>query len=229
MKIASLSGSSRENVGKKGASALRAANQVPGVLYGGKTQTHFAVDEVKLSKLVINPDVFAIELDIDGTSIKCIIQEVQFHPVTDRIVHIDLLEILDGKEIKVNLPLISEGTAKGVINGGRMVTLFRRVPVQGLFENLPDALTADVSALKIGDNLRVSDLSVEGCRILLNESVLLFACKVTRAALSEEELEGGEEGEGEGEGEEGGGEGGEGGEGKDGSSKEGEKSDDGKA
>ena len=154
MKIASLSGSSRENVGKKGASALRAANQVPGVLYGGKTQTHFAVDEVKLSKLVINPDVFAIELDIDGTSIKCIIQEVQFHPVTDRIVHIDLLEILDGKEIKVNLPLISEGTAKGVINGGRMVTLFRRVPVQGLFENLPDALTADVSPLKIGDNLR---------------------------------------------------------------------------
>ncbi len=225
MKIASLSGSSRENVGKKGASALRAANQVPGVLYGGKTQTHFAVDEVKLSKLVINPDVFAIELDIDGTSIKCIIQEVQFHPVTDRIVHIDLLEILDGKEIRVDLPLISEGTAKGVINGGRMVTLFRRVPVQGLFENLPDALTADVSLLKIGDNLRVSDLSVEGCRILLNESVLLFACKVTRAALSEEELEG-EEGEGEGEE----GEGEEGGEeGEDGSSKEGEKSDDGKA
>jgi len=210
MKIASLSGSSRKNVGKKGASALRTANQVPGVLYGGKTQTHFAVDEVKLSKLVINPDVFAVELDIDGTTIKCIIQEVQFHPVTDRIVHIDLLEILDGKEIKVNLPLIAEGTAKGIINGGRMETLFRRVPVQGLFENLPDALTADVSPLKIGDNLRVSDLSIEGCRILLNDSVLLFACKVTRAALSEE---GEEEGEGEGTGE-----------GEEGSSEEGDKS-----
>jgi large subunit ribosomal protein L25 len=219
MKIASLSGSSRENVGKKGASALRTANQVPGVLYGGKTQTHFAVDEVKLSKLVINPDVFAVELDIDGTTTKCVIQEVQFHPVTDRIVHIDLLEILDGKEIKVNLPLISEGTAKGVINGGRMETLFRRVPVQGLFENLPDALTADVSLLKIGDNLRVSDLSIEGCRILLNDSVLLFACKLTRAAMSEEEEE--EEaaaaaGEGTGEGEEG-------------ASEEGEKSEGGKA
>jgi large subunit ribosomal protein L25 len=177
------------------------------------------VDEVKLSKLVINPDVFAVELDIDGTTTKCVIQEVQFHPVTDRIVHIDLLEILDGKEIKVNLPLISEGTAKGVINGGRMETLFRRVPVQGLFENLPDALTADVSLLKIGDNLRVSDLSIEGCRILLNDSVLLFACKLTRAAMSEEEEE--EEaaaaaGEGTGEGEEG-------------SSEEGEKSEGGKA
>jgi len=218
MKIASLSGSSRKNVGKKGASALRTANQVPGVLYGGKNQTHFAVDEVKLSKLVINPNVFAVDLDIDGTTTKCIIQEVQFHPVTDRIVHIDLLEILDGKEIKVNLPLISEGKAQGVINGGRMETLFRRVPVQGLFENLPDALTADVSPLKIGDTLRVSDLSIEGCRILLNDSVLLFACKLTRASMSEEE-----EGEGEGEGE-----GGEG-EGEEGASKEGEKSEGGKA
>ena len=224
MKIASLSGSSRENVGKKGASALRTANQVPGVLYGGKTQTHFAVDEVKLSKLVINPDVFAVELDIDGTTIKCIIQEVQFHPVTDRIVHIDLLEVLDGKEIKINLPLNSEGKAQGVINGGRMETLFRRVPVQGLFENLPDALTADVSPLKIGDNLRVSDLSIEGCRILLNDSVLLFACRLTRAAMSEEEEEAeaaeaaAEAGEGEGEGT-----------GEEGSSKEGEKSEGGKA
>lgn len=198
MKIASLSGSSRKNVGKKDASALRTAYQVPGVLYGGKTQSHFAVDEVKLNKIVINPDVFVIELEVDGTTKKCIIQEVQFHPVTDRIVHIDLLEVLDGKEIKINLPLNSEGKAQGVINGGRMETLFRRVPVQGLLANLPDALSADVSPLKIGDNLRVGDLNIEGCKILLNDSVLLFACKQTRTAMSEEELEG-EEGEGEGE------------------------------
>ena len=211
MKIASLSGSSRENVGKKGASALRAANQVPGVLYGGKIQTHFAVDEVKLSKIVINPEAFAVELDIDGTTTKCIIQEVQFHPVTDRIVHIDLLEIVDGKEIKVNIPLISEGKAQGVINGGRMETLFRRVPVQGLLENIPDALKADISPLKIGDNLRVSDLNTEGCRILLSDSVLLFACRLTRAAMSEDEEEM------------------EGGEGEEGSSEDGETSEDGKA
>ena len=203
MKIASLSGSLRENVGKKGSSALRKASQVPGVLYGGKTQTHFSVDEVKLSKLVINPDVFAIDLEIDGTITKCVIQEVQFHPVTDRIVHLDLLQIIDGKEIKINLPLKSEGTALGVINGGRMETLFRRVPVQGLFENLPDALTTDISALKIGDNLRVSDLKIEGCRILLNDSVLLFACKRTRLAMSEESEEEGEVGAEEGSSEEG--------------------------
>jgi len=194
MKTASLSGSLRENVGKKDASAARKSGSVPGVLYGGKVQTHFTVDEIKLSKLVINPEVFAIELDIDGNKVMSIIQEVQFHPVTDRIVHLDLLEVTPGKQVKVNLPLRSEGIAKGVVNGGRMETLFRRLPVQGLFENLPDALSADVSPLKIGDNLRVGDLNIEGCTILLNDSVLLFACKRTRLAMSEEsELEDEEE------------------------------------
>ena len=184
MKSASLSGSSRENVGKKDAESLRKAGKIPGVLYGDGNQTHFSIDEIKLSKLVVNPDVFAIDMDIEGTVTKCIIQDVQFHPVTDRIVHIDLLKVIDGKPLKVNLPIRSHGTAAGVIAGGRLETLFRRVPVQGLFENLPEAINADVSALNIGDNLRVGDLSIEGCDILLNESVLLFACKRTRAAMS---------------------------------------------
>lgn len=212
MKSASLSGSLRGNVGKKDAVSLRKEGNVPGVLYGDGNQTHFSVNEIKLSKLVVNPDAFAIDMDIDSTVTKCIIQEVQFHPVTDRIVHIDLLKIIEGKPVKVNLPLLSQGTAQGVINGGRMETLFRRVPVQGLFENLPDALSADVSALKIGDGVRVRDLNIQGCEILLNDSVLLFACKRTRAAMSldsEEEGGEGEEGEEGAEGGEGAAEGGE--------------------
>ena len=204
MKSASLSGSLRGNVGKKDAVSLRNSGSIPGVLYGDGNQTHFSVDEIKLSKLVVNPDVFAIEMDIDGTVTKCIIQDVQFHPVTDRIVHVDLLKIIEGKQVRVNLPLRSQGTAAGVIAGGRMETLFRRVPVQGLFENLPDAINADVSALNIGDNLRVSDLNIEGCNILLNDSVLLFACKSTRAAMSlDSETAGAEEGAEGAEGEEG--------------------------
>tara|TARA_A100001015_G_C15041802_1_gene740211 strand:+ start:2781 stop:3422 length:642 start_codon:yes stop_codon:yes gene_type:complete len=212
MKSASLSGSLRGNVGKKDAVSLRKEGNVPGVLYGDGSQTHFSVNEIKLSKLVVNPDAFAIDMDIDGTVTKCIIQEVQFHPVTDRIVHIDLLKIIEGKPVKVNLPLRSQGTAQGVVNGGRMETLFRRVPVQGLFENLPDALIADVSALKIGDGVRVGDLNIQGCEILLNDSVLLFACKRTRAAMSldsEEEGVEGAEGEEGAEGGEGATEGGE--------------------
>ena len=194
MKTASLSGSPRENVGKKGASSIRKSGSVPGVLYGGQEQTHFTVEEKSINKLVFNPDVFYIELDIDGKKVNCILQDVQFHPVTDRIVHIDLLEALHGKEVRVNLPLRTEGTAKGVMNGGRIATLFRRVPVKGLIENIPEAVTVDISPLIIGSTIRVRDLNIEGCTILLNESVLLLSCKRTRLAVAIEDEEADAEG-----------------------------------
>jgi len=194
MKTASLSGSLRENVGKKAASSSRKSGSVPGVLYGGQEQTHFTVEEKSINKLVFNPDVFYIELDIDGKKVNCILQDVQFHPVTDRIVHIDLLEALHGKEVRVNLPLRTEGTAKGVMNGGRIATLFRRVPVKGLIENIPEAVTVDISPLIIGSTIRVRDLNIEGCTILLNESVLLLSCKRTRLAVAIEDEEADAEG-----------------------------------
>jgi len=192
MKTASLSGSLRENVGKKGSSAIRKSGSIPGVLYGGQDQTHFTVEENSINKLVFSPDVYYIELDIDGKKVHCILQDIQFHPVTDRIVHIDLLEVVPGKEVRVNLPLRSEGTAAGVTNGGRIATLFRRVPVKGLIDKIPEAITVDISPLIIGSTVRVRDLNIEGCTILLNESVLLFACKRTRLAVADEDLEGAE-------------------------------------
>ena len=192
MKTASLSGSLRENVGKKGSSAIRKSGSIPGVLYGGTDQTHFTVEENSINKLVFSPDVFYIELDIDGKKVHCILQDIQFHPVTDRIVHIDLLEVVPGKEVRVNLPLRSEGTAEGVTNGGRIATLFRSVPVKGLIEKIPEAITVDISPLIIGSTVRVRDLNIDGCTILLNESVLLFACKRTRLAVADEDLETGE-------------------------------------
>ena len=198
MKTASLSGSPRENVGKKGASSIRKSGSVPGVLYGGQEQTHFTVEENSINKLVFNPDVFYIELDIAGKKANCILQDIQFHPVTDRIVHIDLLEVFPGKDVRVNLPLRSEGTAQGVINGGRIAKLFRRVPVKGPIEKIPEAITVDISPLIIGSTVRVRDLNIEGCKILLNESVLLIACKRTRLAVADDVLEGEVDGEAEG-------------------------------
>ena len=193
MKTASLSGSPRENVGKKAASSSRKSGSVPGVLYGGQDQTHFTVEENSINKLVFNPDVFYIELDIDGKKVNCILQDVQFHPVTDRIVHVDLLEVLPGKEVRVNLPLRTEGTAKGVMDGGRIATLFRRVPVKGLIDKIPESITVDISPLTIGSTIRVRDLNIEGCTILLNESVLLLSCKRTRLAVAVEDEEAGAE------------------------------------
>ena len=204
MKTASLSGSSRESVGKKDADALRSASRVPGVLYGGAEQIHFSVEEIQLNKLVFNPDVFKIELDIEGKKVDCIIQDIQFHPVTDRVTHIDCLEILPGKPVKIDLPLRTTGQAIGVMNGGRLELNYRRLPVRGIADQLPDCITVDITPLKIGDNARVRDLKVDGLDILLNESALLVACKRTRAAMSAEagmeDEEGGEGGEGEGEG-----------------------------
>ena len=214
MKTASLSGSLRESVGKKDADALRANNQIPGVLYGGAEQIHFSVSENQINKVVFNPDVFKIDLDIAGKKVECIIQDIQFHPVTDRVTHLDFLEILPGKPVKVELPLRTTGQAIGVLNGGRLEVNYRRIPVRGIADDLPESLSVDISALEIGDNARVRDLTVDGLEILLSESALLVACKRTRAAMSAESDLEGEEGEG-GEGGEGdeGGEGGEGGEG----------------
>ena len=211
MKTASLSGSLRESVGKKDADALRANNQIPGVLYGGAEQIHFSVSENQINKVVFNPDVFKIDLDIAGKKVECIIQDIQFHPVTDRVTHLDFLEILPGKPVKVELPLRTTGQAIGVLNGGRLEVNYRRIPVRGIADDLPESLSVDISALEIGDNARVRDLTVDGLEILLSESALLVACKRTRAAMSAESDLEGEEGEG-GEGDEGG-EGGEGGEG----------------
>ena len=194
MKTASLSGSLRESVGKKDADALRASNRVPGVLYGGAEQCHFSLSEVELNKIVFNPDVFKLELDLNGKKTDCIIQDIQFHPVTDRVTHVDGLEVLPGKPVKVDLPLRTTGQAIGVMNGGRLELNYRRVPVRGLVDQLPECLTVDITPLKIGDNARVRDLEIEGLDILLSESALLVACKRTRAAMSAESALEGEEG-----------------------------------
>jgi large subunit ribosomal protein L25 len=194
MKTASLSGSSRESLGKKDASQLRLNRRVPVVLYGGGDQKHLSVAELEISKLVINPDVFQIDLDLDGATHKCIIQDVQFHPVTERIVHMDLLQVIDGKPVRVEMPLRTSGTAQGVIDGGRIQMLFRRLPVRGLIQDLPEAITVDISDLVIGDSARVRDIEVPNCTVLLNESALLVACKRTRAAMSADSDEEGAEG-----------------------------------
>ena len=184
MKTASLSGSPRESVGKKDAEALRDQHRVPGVLYGKGEQHHFHVDEVKLGKIVISPDVYRIELDIDGSKHDCIFQEIQFHPVTDRIVHFDMLELSDDKPVRVELPLRKTGASPGVIGGGRLELQFRRIPVRGLAKDLPESVTVDISGLEIGDIARVRDLKVENCEILLSDSQLVAAVKRTRAAMS---------------------------------------------
>ena len=195
MKTASLSGSPRESVGKKDAAVLRDKGQVPGVLYGGSEQVHFHVNEVQLNKLIFTPETYRLNFEVGGTTYDCVVQDVQFHPVTDRIVHIDLLQVFNDKPIRVKLPVRTTGASVGVRNGGRLHVVYRRLPVIGLADQIPEDVTLDISPLDIGDSLRVGGLSVEGCTIPINESAVVLGVRRTRAAMSaESELLEGEEG-----------------------------------
>ncbi len=197
MKKAQLSGSLRANVGKKDAKALRNAGQVPCVLYGQGEQTHFSVRSVELEKLIFSPDVFQVELDIEGTKKMAIIQAKDMHPVKDKPMHIDFLELSDDKPVRVQLPLRYTGSAIGVMNGGKLRQPYRSLRVIGLPANLPEAITVDITKLKIGQSIRISDINVEGMEFLEPANAVVIAVKMARGAVAvdeDEDEEGGEEG-----------------------------------
>jgi large subunit ribosomal protein L25 len=207
MKQVSLSGSLRENVGKKDAKKHRKEGNVPCVLYGGKEQTHFIVTELGFKKLVFTPDVFIVNLNIDGTEYKGILQDVQYHPVTDRVLHADFLEVVPNKPLIVGLPLTFEGTSPGVIRGGKMIKKMQKIRVKGLIEDMPDYILVDISKLEIGGSVKIKDIELDKLSTLDPPNSVIVRVKTARAV---EEVEGVDEEEGEeGEGEEGAAEGGE--------------------
>lgn len=189
MKVAQLSGSPRANVGKKDAKALRDAGQVPCVLYGQGTQTHFSVKDISIEKLVYNPDVFQFELDVDGKKTKAIIQEVQQHPVTDKIMHVDFLELDEKKPVKVALPVRLTGSSRGVMAGGKLMQVFRRLKVIGLPGELPDAVTIDITKLRIGQSVRVGDLETGGLKFVDAKNAVVVAVKMARGASKAAEID----------------------------------------
>ena len=182
MKVAQLSGSPRANVGKKDAKALRDSGQVPCVLYGQGTQTHFSLSDIKVEKLVFNPDVFNIELDIDGKKTNAIIQEIQQNPITDKVMHIDFLELDAKKPVKVALPVRLTGASRGVLAGGRLMQVFRRLRVVGLPADLPEAIVIDITKLRIGQSIRVKDLENDGLSISEAKNAVVVSVKMARGA-----------------------------------------------
>lgn len=196
MKKVSLSGSPRENVGKKDAKHLRAAGRVPAVLYGGDGQVSFSLDLIELSKYVYTPDVYQFTVDVDGTSYQAILKDLQFDPVSDRILHADFLQLVDGKPVKMELPVRITGSSIGVRNGGRLAVNFRRIKVHGVPNTFPDVVELDITKLRIGMALRVKDLSMEGITVLHDPEAVVVAVKRARGAVDEAEETEDEEGEG---------------------------------
>lgn len=186
MKQISLSGSLREGVGRTGANELRAQERVPGVLYGGNEQIHFHVSEMDLSKIRRQAETFQINLEIGGKTYATVIQEIQTHPITDRVRHIDLLELIPGKPVKVSLPVRVTGNSEGVKAGGKLLMNYRKVRISGRPDQLPDAIELDITHLNIGDMIRVRDIKIEGCKFHEAEASAVVTVQATRASIAAE-------------------------------------------
>ncbi|MDR9399787.1 MAG: 50S ribosomal protein L25/general stress protein Ctc [Psychroflexus sp.] len=200
MKSITINGSQRESVGKKATKALRNAGKVPCVLYGGNEAFHFSANEIAFKDLIYTPDVHTVKIVLDdGRSTNAVLQDIQFHPVTDQILHMDFYEFEEGQEISMEIPVHAEGTPKGVKNGGVLRFNMRRMTLKGLASKLPDYIAAKVGPLKIGDNLYAEDVKSDEYEVLHEDDELI--CQVTAARDLEliedddEEDEDGEEGE----------------------------------
>jgi large subunit ribosomal protein L25 len=198
MKKVSLSGSPRENVGKKDAKHTRAAGRVPAVVYGGDKQVPFSLDLIEFSKYVYTPDVYQFEIKVGSESYQAILKDLQFDPVSDRIIHADFLQLVDGKPVKMDLPVRITGSSIGVRNGGRLAVNFRRIKVHGVPDTFPDVVELDITKLRIGMALRVKDLSMEGITVLHDPEAVVVAVKRARGAMDEAEESEEEDGEAEG-------------------------------
>ena len=189
MKTLAISAKSRDKVGKSNTRQLRNQGNVPCVLYGGEKQVCFYAHENEFRKLVYTPDVFIVELAIDGEVKRCIMQDIQFHPVSDKILHIDFLEVFDDKPITVSIPVILKGLAIGVRNGGNLLFRRRKIITRGLAASLPDAIEIDIENVKIGEFIYIKDISLEGCQFLAPDSSVVVGVKTARGAIEEESEE----------------------------------------
>jgi len=184
MKTVSMSGSLRENVGKKDAKALRKQGLVPAVLYGGEKQIHFAVESRQFKDLVFTPEIAFVDLDISGEKYRAILQDIQYHPVTDNIMHADFLEIHDDKEIVMGVPVKSTGVAPGVLMGGVLMTKIRKLKVRALPAHMPEEIVLDISKLNIGDSIKVQDVETKDYTLLDTANAVVLTVRVTRAAAA---------------------------------------------
>lgn len=158
MKTIAISGSPRENVGKRDAKELRYEGKVPAVLYGGKEQQHFAVVIADLRDVIYTPDVNFVEIDVNGVKTKAIVKDTQFHPLTDVLLHIDFLQLFDDKEIVMEIPVKLTGTSPGVKMGGKLIQKLRKLRVKALPANMPQNVEVSLEKLEVGSLFRVRDL-----------------------------------------------------------------------
>ncbi len=174
----------REEKGKSAARKLRKEGKVPCVIYGNGGVIHGYVYERELKDLIYTPEVFLINIDLEGEKLQAIVKDTQFHPVTDRILHVDFMQVVEDKPVRVYMPVKLVGFAKGVQAGGQLYQLMRYIKVKGLVKDIPDHLEIDVTDLGLGKSLKISDLHFDNLEILEPASAVVALVKLTRAAIS---------------------------------------------
>lgn len=190
MEAIALTGELRKASGKKAAKAVRSEGRIPAVLYGGSDVIHFSTTHNEVKKLIFTPDFKIVDLSLDGKTHRCIIKDVQWHPVTDAIIHIDFLRLVDGHPVKVEIPVRFKGTSPGERSGGKLQQAIRRVKVKTVPEKLVEQLMLDVSDLEMGHSIRVRDIeAVEGMEIMNPPGTPIATVEVPRALRSAEMAE----------------------------------------
>ncbi|MCH2217883.1 MAG: 50S ribosomal protein L25/general stress protein Ctc [Flavobacteriales bacterium] len=191
MKSITIKGSKRESVGKVSTKALRNAGKVPCVIYGGDQPVHFSAEEKAFKNLVYTPNVYTAAIELDGQTFAAILQDIQFHPVTDKILHVDFYQLHDDKAVTMNIPVKLKGTSPGVLNGGSLRFTNRKLKVKAVPANLPDFIEADISKLKIGSKLYITELFNDDYTFMHPDNTVVVQVRTSRNAVetSEEEEE----------------------------------------
>lgn len=183
MKSITIKGSERESVGKAATRTARNAGMVPCVLYGGDQPVHFAAEDKAFKDLVYTPNVHTVVIELAGKSYNAILQDIQFHPVSDKILHIDFYQLHADKEITMEVPVKITGTSPGVLGGGVLRLNQRKLKVRALPANLPDFVEANISELQMGNKLYVTKLEVNNFKLLNPDNTVVAQVRISRAAM----------------------------------------------
>jgi large subunit ribosomal protein L25 len=185
MKSIEIKGTKRE-VGRKTSQKIRKENQVPCNLYGGIENINFQVPELTLQKIIYTPEVFLIKLDIEGNQYNAIMQDIQFHPVTDKPLHVDFLHVTEDKKIIIEIPVKIVGDSVGVKQGGKLQLKKRKLRIKALIKDIPEFIEIDITNLAIGKSIKIEDLKLNNIELLHPQNDVVCSVKVTRAAIAEE-------------------------------------------
>jgi large subunit ribosomal protein L25 len=187
MKSVEIQGTPRTELGSKYAQAERKAGNVPCVIYGGEAPVHFSAPILAFKSLVYTPEAKTATITVDGKTVEAVIQDMQFHPVTDALIHIDFIQLVEGKAVTMNIPVVLNGQARGVLNGGKLKMVLRTLSVRALPNEMPDNIQLDITNLRIGKSIRVSDVVPAGYEILNADTAVIVTVKKARGAMDDEE------------------------------------------